>query len=140
MPSLDPFILANLQQMLDELNPYYSRHYNTPNASEVTAIMIEDEQKVEPLQCDIVLHLCDSGLQKIFELHHTYQPLYYVLMFPRGEDSWYSYISINYGLFISSVYLSNNNEDIGDDNEENAVVNNAEEAVANTAEEMTSLD
>ena len=76
MPGLDPMILAELQQMLHDINPYVDnfhqagnllkhnpsldlkliitnnrindpRRYNTPNASEVAAIMIGDEQEIE---------------------------------------------------------------------------------------------
>ncbi|CAG8666621.1 22573_t:CDS:2 [Rhizophagus irregularis] len=32
----------------------------------------------------------DRGIQRISEIHHPYAPLYYVLMFPRGEDGTYS--------------------------------------------------
>ncbi|CAG8810159.1 21578_t:CDS:2, partial [Cetraspora pellucida] len=112
MPGLDPVILGELQQMLHDLNPYCNifkqaghmllanpllnlriaitdnrkedpRRYNTPTALEVAVIMIGDGQNSEPMQCDIILQLCEGPLKRISELHHAYQPLHYVLMFPR---------------------------------------------------------
>ena len=84
MPGLDPMILAELQQMLHNINPYVDKfrqaenllkhnpsldlklvitnnrtkdpwRYNTPNASEVAAIIIGDGQEIEHQNCDIVL-------------------------------------------------------------------------------------
>nr|CAG8627565.1 809_t:CDS:2 [Entrophospora candida] len=36
----------------------------------------------------------EGGLQRISEIHCAYEPLHYVLMFPRGEDGWHPYIPI----------------------------------------------
>ena len=38
---------------------------------------------------DIVLHYRDGGLQCISELHRSYDPLQYPLLFPYGKDGWY---------------------------------------------------
>ena len=123
MPGLDPTILAELQQMLHDINPYVnifrqagnllknnpsldlklvitnnrtkdSRHYNIPNASEVAAIMIGDGQEIEHQNRDIVLQSHEGNIQRISEIHCTYTPLHYVLMFPRGEDGWHPNIPI----------------------------------------------
>ncbi|CAH1771184.1 5702_t:CDS:1, partial [Entrophospora sp. SA101] len=112
-------ILEELQQMLHDVNPYCEmfrqagdivrlnpsldlqmvitdsrkedpRRYNTPAASEVAIIMIG----AEPLERNIVLQLHEGGLQRISEMHRAYEPLHYVLMFPRGEDGWHPYIPI----------------------------------------------
>jgi hypothetical protein len=120
---LDPSILAELQQMLHDINPYVnkfrqagnllkhnpsldlkliitnnrtkdSRRYNTPNASEVAAIMIGDGQEMEYQNRDIILQPHEGGLQQISEIHRAYTPLHYVLMFPRGEDGWHPNIPI----------------------------------------------
>ncbi|MCO5567881.1 hypothetical protein L7F22_021577 [Adiantum nelumboides] len=40
-------------------------------------------------QRDIVLHCQDGRLQRISNLHRSYMPLLYVLLFPRGEDGWH---------------------------------------------------
>ncbi|PKY21616.1 hypothetical protein RhiirB3_435263 [Rhizophagus irregularis] len=39
---------------------------------------------------NIILRPHEGGIQRISEIHHPYTPLYYVLMFPRGEDGTYS--------------------------------------------------
>jgi len=123
IPGLDPVILAELQQMLHDINPYVNkfrqvgnllkhnpsldlklvitnnrtkdpRRYNTPNASEVAAIMIGDGQETEYQKRDIVLRPHEGGIQRISEIHCAYAPLHYVLMFPRGEDGWHPNIPI----------------------------------------------
>ena len=38
--------------------------------------------------------LHEGGLQKISELHPSYDPLQYVLLFPRGDDGWHENISL----------------------------------------------
>jgi hypothetical protein len=123
IPDLDFNILAELQQMLHDINPYVNnfrqvgnllkdnplldlklvitnnrtkdpRRYNTPNASEVAAIMIGTGQETEYQNRDIVLQPYEGGLQRISEIHPSYIPLHYVLMFPRGEDGWHPNIPI----------------------------------------------
>ena len=122
--NLDSTILAELQQMLHDINPYVnifrqagnllkqnplldlklvitnnrtkdSRRYNTPSASEVAAIMIGDGQETENQNRDIILQPHEGGIQRISEIHRAYTPLHYVLMFPRGEDGWHPNISIH---------------------------------------------
>ena len=121
--NLDSTILAELQQMLHDINPYVnifrqagnllrhnpsldlklvitnnrtkdSRRYNTPIASEVAAIMIGDGQETENQNRDIILQPHEGGIQRISEIHRAYTPLHYVLMFPRGEDGWHPNIPI----------------------------------------------
>ncbi|CAG8637245.1 13302_t:CDS:2 [Cetraspora pellucida] len=115
MPSLDASVLADLQQMLDQVNPYVTvfrqvrnkltqkpattlsmiiradrtadlRRYNISAANEVAAILVGNEHETEPSHRDIVLSLCNGTLQRISELHRSYILLHYVLLFPRGED------------------------------------------------------
>ena len=122
--NLDSTILAELQQMLHDINPYVnifrqagnllkqnplldlkliitnnrtkdSRRYNTPSASEVAAIMIGDGQETENQNRDIMLQPHEGGIQRISEIHRAYTPLHYVLMFPRGEDGWHPNIPIH---------------------------------------------
>ncbi len=141
MPGLDPMILAELQQMLHNINPYVNnfrqvgnllkynpsldlkliitnsrtkdpRRYNTPSASEVAAIIIGTGQEIEHHNRDIVLQPHQGGMQQISEIHCAYASLHYVLMFPRGEDGWHPHIPIH------------NNEEVleisDDDDEANA--------------------
>ena len=136
MSNLDSTILAELQQMLHNINPYVnifrqaenllkqnpslylkliiinnktkdSRRHNTPNASEVAAIMIGDGQEIEYQNRDTILRSYEGGIQRISEIHCAYTPLHYVLMFPRGEDGWHPNIPI-YNENISEI--SNENE------------------------------
>ncbi|CAB4483679.1 unnamed protein product [Rhizophagus irregularis] len=138
MPGLDPMILGELQQMLHDINPYVNqfrqagnllkhnpsldlklvitnnrtkdpRRYNTPNASEVAAIMIGNGQEIEHQNRDIVLQPHEGNIKRISELHCVYTPLHYVLMFPRGEDGWHPKIPI---------YNKNDNISIHDNNNE----------------------
>ncbi len=63
--------------------------YNTPTASNVAVIMIGNGYDVNPSNRDILLRLRDRGLQKISELHPSYDPLHYVLLFPKGDNGWH---------------------------------------------------
>jgi hypothetical protein len=117
--NLNAEILQNLQNMLDTYNPYIqnfrqvrdllqnegesaeismriycdrshdARHYNAPAASDVAAIMVGDGHEIVPSNRDIVLNLRDGTLQRISELHPSYDPLQYVLLFPKGDDGWH---------------------------------------------------
>ncbi|CAG8741012.1 17716_t:CDS:2, partial [Cetraspora pellucida] len=107
MLSLNPSL--NLRILITDSRKKDSRHYNTPTASEVAVIMIRDSQEHEPLSHDIVLQLHEGGLQRISEIHHAYEPLHYVLIFPRGEDRWHPYIPITNSFSTSSI------QDIVDD-------------------------
>ena len=49
---------------------------------------------IEPSNHDILLSKREGGLQKISELHPSYDPLHYVLLFPRGDDGWHTNISL----------------------------------------------
>jgi len=64
------------------------RLYNAPTeVNEVAAIMIGDgENDVGPR--DIVVSARGGDLQRVSELHAGYDPLHYVLLFPRGEPGW----------------------------------------------------
>ncbi|MCO5570635.1 hypothetical protein L7F22_024362 [Adiantum nelumboides] len=66
-----------------------SRQYLIPVGNEVAAIMPGLGDLRTSGQCDIVLHYQDGRLQRISNLHRSYMPLLYVLMFPRGEDGWH---------------------------------------------------
>ena len=61
-------------------------HYNAPLAFEVAAIMIGDGYDLDASNRDIILRMCDGGLQRISESHPSYDPLHYVLLFSQGDD------------------------------------------------------
>jgi len=58
-------------------------YYNTPTTADVTAIMISDSYDLNLSNRNILLRLHDEGLQRIFKLHPLYDPLHYVLLFPK---------------------------------------------------------
>ncbi|PKK66031.1 hypothetical protein RhiirC2_807898, partial [Rhizophagus irregularis] len=123
MHDIDSTILQNLQNMLDPINPYiqtfqqtrdifqtsetsnvsmviYSdrtqdlHRYNTPTSSDIAALMIGDGHDIEPLNRDILLRSYEGGLQRISELHPSYDPLHYILLFPKGDDGWHADIPL----------------------------------------------
>src|SRR5260363_45473 len=111
MPDLDSNILECFQTMLHEVNPYVhvfqnaacilnensaqdiqivitktrnNLQYTTPTASEIAVLVVRDGQEVEPSNRDIILRKQGGGLQRISEIHYSYTPLHYVLLFPYG--------------------------------------------------------
>ena len=63
------------------------RKCNLPTADEVAAVVPwSDTQVIRG--CDITLHYRDGCLNKIPDSSPAYYPLYYVLLFPRGECGW----------------------------------------------------
>ncbi|CAG8794430.1 2833_t:CDS:2, partial [Dentiscutata erythropus] len=68
------------------------RCYNALSAPDVAAIIVGDGHKVNPTNQDILLRTHDGNLQKIAEIYPSYNPLNYVLLFPKGDDEWYTNI------------------------------------------------
>ncbi|KAL7602055.1 hypothetical protein Lser_V15G21000 [Lactuca serriola] len=63
------------------------RTYNIPTASEVAALIIGDScESIE--NRDIVVQTKSGFLQRISELHPSYLPLQYPLLFPYGDDGY----------------------------------------------------
>ena len=73
--------------------PGYHHHrgrYNLPTADEVAVILPGvDGDNSQYSQRDIVLQKRAGDLQIISDLHPAYVPLYYVLLFPYGENGWH---------------------------------------------------
>jgi hypothetical protein len=70
------------------------RRYNLPTANEI-AVVIGDGANPGAHR-DIVLELRQGGAKKrIYDSHPAYQPLVYVLLFPRGEHGWHPGIPLN---------------------------------------------
>lgn len=63
------------------------RTYNLPTVSEVAAIIVGDMDASFDKR-DIVVETQSGLLQRISELHPSYLPLQYPLLFPGGEDGW----------------------------------------------------
>lgn len=63
------------------------RSYNLPTASEVAALIVGDiGDSVE--NRDIIVHTQSGNLKRISELHPSYLPLQYPLLFPYGDDGY----------------------------------------------------
>jgi hypothetical protein len=72
------------------------RRYNLPTADEVAVILPGMEgDSMQLSQRDIVLQNRAGGLQIINDLHPAYVPLYYVLLFPYGENGWHPALSLH---------------------------------------------
>ncbi|XP_071579754.1 uncharacterized protein [Temnothorax nylanderi] len=58
--------------------------YNAPTTNEVAVLMVDEDCGFR----DIVLRSRDNTFQRISELHRSYDPLQYPLIFIRGEDGY----------------------------------------------------
>ncbi|KAJ7480356.1 hypothetical protein B0H11DRAFT_1615181, partial [Mycena galericulata] len=65
----------------------HRRRGNLPTADEVAVILPGDQSQMQAR--DIILRRRDGPLMRISNLHPGYAPLYYVLLFPRGENGWH---------------------------------------------------
>ena len=52
---------------------------------------------------DIVLHYRDGGLRHISELHRSYDPLQYPLLFPHGTDCWHVNLNLQNGKKLTAL-------------------------------------
>ncbi|MCO5577386.1 hypothetical protein L7F22_031218 [Adiantum nelumboides] len=90
LEGLDVSTLETLSIMMRSCNPYVDAFYNLiPVGNEIAAIMPGQGDMRTSGQRDIVLHCRDGRLQRISNLHRSYMPLLYVLLFPQGEDGWH---------------------------------------------------
>ena len=73
--------------MIHSIHEKDIRHYNTQTANEIATISYVEED-AQPR--DIVLKMHDNKLKTISELHSTYDPLQYLLLFLFDKYSWYN--------------------------------------------------
>ena len=52
---------------------------------------------------DIVLHYRDGGLKRISQLHRSYDPLQYPLLFPNGIDGWHVNLKLQNGRKLMAI-------------------------------------
>ena len=71
----------------------HSRRYNNPLGDEIGVLMPNDATNNR----DIVLHYRDGGLKHISELHRSYDPMQYPLLFPDGTDGWHVNLKLRNG-------------------------------------------
>jgi len=63
------------------------RRYNLPTVNEIAVILPHSGQR--PALYDIVLHHRSGKLWHVRHTHPAYVPLYYVLLFPFGNNGWH---------------------------------------------------
>jgi len=71
----------------------HSRRYNSPLSDEISVLMLNDATNNR----DIVLRYRDGGLKHILELHRSYDPLQYPLLFPHSTDGWHINLKLQNG-------------------------------------------
>src|SRR5580700_7621655 len=74
------------------------RQYNLPTANEI-AVVVPGNGEEEDVSSnrDIILRLTGGSLKRISQLSPAYDPLHYVLLFPRGEHGWHDKIPLHPG-------------------------------------------
>ena len=77
----------------------HSRRYNSPLSDDVGILMPNDTINNR----DIMLPYRDGGLRHISELHRSYDPLQYPLLFPHGTDGWHINLKLQNGNKINSI-------------------------------------
>ncbi|KAL6582395.1 hypothetical protein OROMI_006409 [Orobanche minor] len=115
---IDDSIVADLKKLVDDNNPYAQsfrmvtdrlhqgrcddvrlrligrrsrdgRTYNLPTTSEVAALIVGDVDSSYDTR-DVTVETQSGALQRINELHPSYLPLQYPLLFIYGEDGYYA--------------------------------------------------
>jgi len=69
----------------DEPSNEHRGRYNAPIVDEVAVLLIDEDYKGPR---DIVLNARDGRLQRVSEIHRSYDPLQYPLLFPFGNDGY----------------------------------------------------
>ena len=63
------------------------RQYIRPTAEEVAGLLVGDGTEHYGSH-DVIIQKMDGTLQRIDEIHPSYMPLHYPLLFPYGTDGW----------------------------------------------------
>ncbi|XP_060966757.1 uncharacterized protein LOC133035082 isoform X2 [Cannabis sativa] len=65
------------------------RVYNTPSASQVAAVWVDDDPSAECITRDINVFCHNGQIHKINYYFACYDPLQYPLLFPYGDSGWH---------------------------------------------------
>ncbi|XP_060866431.1 uncharacterized protein LOC132942139 [Metopolophium dirhodum] len=87
--NLEQNSLDNLKLIIHSDRPIQRAHpgrYNAPAVNEVAVLLVDEEKGPRD---GIMLHGRDGQLKRVSELHRSYDPLQYPLMFVMGEDGYY---------------------------------------------------
>ena len=93
---------ANVKIVINETkrpSGEHSRRYNRPLSDEIGVLMPNDAINNR----DIVLRYRDGGLKRISELHRSYDPLQYPLLFPDGTDGWHVDLKLRSGRKLTAM-------------------------------------
>lgn len=71
------------------------RRYDQQTYPEVAAMVVEDSADGDVTPHAIVMRDRTNGLQTVNSLHGSYVPLHYVLMFPFGQNGWFTNLRAN---------------------------------------------
>ena len=85
---LDDPTQPNLRVVLTARDAPGPHRYNLPASREIAAIVPDGIQPNSPFR-DIVFRLRGQGFVKINELHASYDPLHFPLLFPFGQEGWH---------------------------------------------------
>ena len=77
----------------------HSRRFNSPVSDEIAVLMPNDNMSNR----DVVLHYRDGGLWRISELHRSYDPLQYPLLFLHGTDGWHVNLKLQNGKKLTAM-------------------------------------
>ena len=69
------------------------RTYNVPRVSDIAAFIPDGTHVAAPHSIAVRMH--GGGVKRITDLNSAYDPLHFVLLFPRGEQGWTTDIPLN---------------------------------------------
>ncbi|KAH9703741.1 helitron like n domain-containing protein [Citrus sinensis] len=82
------------------------RRYNMPTFSEVTGLIVGDFSEAN-FQRDVIIEHRTKGLRRITDLHPSFMPMTYPLIYPYGEDGYRPDISLRDVSDASQLWKSN---------------------------------
>lgn len=86
------------------------RQFDAPTCAEVAVILPGEMDSEQAAATRDVIYMTKEGdLKYINELHPLYDPLHYVLLFPRGETGWNTRLGLN-----GTILPENHSSDFGD--------------------------
>ena len=69
------------------------RTYNVPRVSDIAAFIPDGSHVAAPRSIAVRMH--GGGVKRITDLNSAYDPIHFVLLFPRGEQGWTTDIPLN---------------------------------------------
>ena len=79
---------VDLRVLLTARDAPEPHRYNTPATRDIVAIVPDGMQPISPFR-DIIFRLRGRGLTRINEIHASYDPLHFPLLFPYGQEGWH---------------------------------------------------